>query len=163
MKELRGKVEGGNQRIALVVSRFNEPITKSLLKSALDTLHAYEVPDENLTIAWVPGAFEVPLIAKTLARSGRYDAVICLGAVIRGETPHFDYVAQEAAAGIAKTAFECEIPVIFGILTTDTVTQALERIDKGQYAAEAALEMIDLMSSCGHRNETYQQNCAQYH
>lgn len=142
--ELKGKLEGRQKRIAIVVSRFNEPVTRKLLESALETLRACAVEEENLTVAWVPGAFEIPYLAKHLAKQNRFDAVICLGAVIRGETPHFDYVAGEAAAGIARTSLELGIPIIFGVLTTDTVNQALERLDKGAYAAKAALEMINL-------------------
>lgn len=147
MIEFVGKLEGRDKRIAIVVSRFNEPITKNLLQGALDTLQAYSVVE--IATVWVPGAFEIPLMAMKLAKTAAFDAIICLGAVIRGETPHFDYVASEAAAGVAKTGLDTGVPVIFGILTTDTVSQAVERSDlkgdnKGRYAAEAALEMIDL-------------------
>lgn len=137
MIEIVGKIEGKERRIAIVVSRFNEPITRKMLELAQETLI-----DHQVTTVWVPGAFEVPMVAKKLAK--KFDAVICLGAVIRGETPHFDYVAGEAAAGIARTSLELEVPIIFGILTTDTATQALERQDKGIYAAKAALEMLDI-------------------
>ncbi len=149
MREITGKIDGSEKRIGIVVSRFNKPITINLLQGALETLRSHSVAEEEIVTVWVPGAFEVPFMAMKLAKTGTFDAIICLGAVIRGETPHFDYVAGEAAAGVARTALETGIPVIFGILTTDTVSQALERSDlsgdnKGRYAAEAALEMIDL-------------------
>jgi 6,7-dimethyl-8-ribityllumazine synthase len=136
-------------RIAIAVTRFNDVIGKGLLSGALDALTRYGVPDANITIARVPGAYELPLTAKTLAETGRYDAVICLGAVIRGATPHFDYVAGTMASGLTKVALQTGIPVIFGVLTTDTMEQAFDRAgaksgNKGSDAVITALEMIDL-------------------
>jgi 6,7-dimethyl-8-ribityllumazine synthase len=147
--EIVGNINGKQKKIGIVISRFNESITKALLKGALETLRANGVAEEHIAAIWVPGAFEIPFMAMKLAKTGRFDAVICLGAVIRGETPHFDYVAKEAAAGIAQASLKSGIPMIFGVLTTDTVSQAIERADplrdnKGGYAAKAALEMIDL-------------------
>lgn len=132
----------------MVVSRFNEAITRSLLEGALDTLHRHGV--EEVDVAWVPGAFEIPLVALRLAQSGRYHAVVCLGAVIRGATPHFRYVAGQSAAGVAQAALQSGIPVIYGILTADTLEQALERAgikagNRGRDAALAAIEMANLL------------------
>jgi 6,7-dimethyl-8-ribityllumazine synthase len=146
---MRGGFEGRGRRVAVVASRFNEMIVSRLLKGALEGLRAREVADEDVDVAWVPGAFELPLVAHRMAASGGYDAVICLGAVIRGETPHFDYVAGEAAAGIRRAAEDTGVPVIFGVLTTDTLEQASERAggahgNKGWDAAMAALEMASL-------------------
>jgi 6,7-dimethyl-8-ribityllumazine synthase len=145
-----GKLIGKGLRFGLVVGRFNEFIANHLLEGALDNLRRHEVADGDIEVAWVPGAFEMPLVAGRLAASGRYDAVVCLGAVIRGGTPHFDYVAAEAAKGIAKVGLESGVPVVFGVLTTDTVEQAVERAgtksgNKGWAAATSALEMANLM------------------
>jgi 6,7-dimethyl-8-ribityllumazine synthase len=145
-----GKLTGKGLKFALVVGRFNEFISTHLLSGALDNLRRHEVADDDIDIAWVPGAFEMPLIAQKLATSGRYDAVICLGAVIRGGTPHFDYVASEVAKGIAKVGLDSGLPVVFGVLTTDSVEQAVERAgtkagNKGWAAATTALEMANLL------------------
>ncbi|GEN31374.1 6,7-dimethyl-8-ribityllumazine synthase [Cerasibacillus quisquiliarum] len=144
-----GQVVGTKQKIAIVVARFNEFITRKLLDGALDTLKRHGVKEENIDIAWVPGAFEIPLVAKKLALKQAYDAVITLGTVIRGATPHFDYVCNEAAKGVSHAALESGKPVIFGILTTETIEQAIERAgtkagNKGSEAALVAIEMVDL-------------------
>ena len=149
-KELSGRFEGSGLRVAVAVARFNEFITRPLLDGALDTLRRHDVRDEDITVAWTPGAFELPLIAKALADSGRYDAVICLGAVIRGQTPHFDYVSANMASGIARVGVDSGLPVIFGVLTTNTVEEAIDRSgakagNKGRDAASAAVEMVDLL------------------
>ena len=145
-----GKLTGKGLKFALVVGRFNEFISTHLLSGALDNLRRHETADDDIDIAWVPGAFEMPLIAQKLAASARYDAVICLGAVIRGCTPHFDYVASEVAKGIANVGLETGVPVVFGVLTTDSVEQAVERAgtkagNKGWAAATTALEMANLL------------------
>lgn len=150
MQEFRGKLNGEGLRIAIVVSRFNELVTNSLLKGAIDTLRSLNVQDSALSVIWVPGAFEIPLIAKILAESDEHDAIICLGAIIRGSTPHFDYVASCTANGIAKVSHDHRVPVIFGVLTTDTTDQAFERAgikggNKGSDAAFAAVEMANLI------------------
>lgn len=150
MKEYKGKLQAKNVKIGIVVARFNEMITRQLLQGALDALDRFDVPTDSITVTWVPGAYEIPLAAKYMALSGSYDAIICLGAVIRGATPHFDYVAGEAASGIARVSSETNLPVIFGVLTTDTIEQALERAgtkcgNKGYDAALTAIEMIDLI------------------
>jgi 6,7-dimethyl-8-ribityllumazine synthase len=147
-----GRLDGSGLRVAVVVSRFNEFVTKPLLGGALDTLRRHGTAEGDVDVAWVPGAFEIPLVAARLAASGRYDAVICLGAVIRGATPHFDHVAAQSAAGIARAALETRVPVIYGVLTTDTVEQAIERSgskagNKGRDAAAAAIEMATLLRS----------------
>ncbi|MGQ9689410.1 MAG: 6,7-dimethyl-8-ribityllumazine synthase [Desulfobaccales bacterium] len=150
MHILEGKLTGEGLQIALVVSRFNSFITERLLEGALDCLKRHGVTDPGLTVVRVPGAWEIPLAAKKLAHSGKYQAVICLGAVIRGSTPHFDYVAAEVSKGVAQVSLESGVPVLFGILTTDTLEQAVERAgskagNKGYAAAEAALEMVNLL------------------
>jgi 6,7-dimethyl-8-ribityllumazine synthase len=150
MTTYEGRLDASALRIAIVVSRFNETITRQLLEGARDCLRRHGADDRALVVAWVPGAFEIPLAAQRLARSGQYDAVICLGAVIRGATAHFEHVAGQAAAGVARVALETGIPVIFGILTTDTIEQALERSgikagNKGFDAALAAIEMASLL------------------
>ena len=133
-----------------MVSRFNELVTRPLLGGAQDGLARHGVEPEGVDVAWVPGSFEIPLTARKLAESGRYQAVICLGAVIRGETPHFDHVANQASSGIARVALDTGVPVIFGVITADTLEQALERAggkmgNKGYDAAVAAIEMANLM------------------
>jgi 6,7-dimethyl-8-ribityllumazine synthase len=143
-------VDGQGMRVAIVVSRFNEPITGELLSGARRALRERGVADDDVTVAWVPGAFELPLVAKHLARSGACDGVVCLGAVIRGDTPHFDYVAGEAARGLQQAALDTGVPIVFGVLTTDTRQQALDRVGgceghKGEEAALTALEMIELL------------------
>jgi 6,7-dimethyl-8-ribityllumazine synthase len=148
-KIIEGHLIGTGLNMAIVVSRFNEFITTRLVSGAEDALKRHGVADENVTIAWVPGAFEIPLMAKKLADSGKYDAVIALGTVIRGATPHFDYVNSEVAKGVANTALQSGIPIIFGVLTTDTIEQAIERAgtkagNKGWEAAVGAIEMANL-------------------
>jgi 6,7-dimethyl-8-ribityllumazine synthase len=137
-------------KVGIVVSRFNELITSKLLGGALDTLKRHEVSEDNIDVAWVPGAFEIPLIAAKMAKSGRYDAVICLGAVIRGSTTHYDYVCNEVAKGVATVSLKHDIPVMFGVITTENIEQALERAgskvgNKGSESAQGAIEMINLM------------------
>ncbi len=146
MKTIEGKLDASGLKFGIVVSRFNEFITNKLLGGALDTLKRNNAGDDNITVVWVPGSFEIPAIAKKLADSGSYDAVICLGAVIRGATPHFEYVSSEVAKGIAAISLNSSIPVIFGVLTTDTIEQAIERAgtksgNKGSDAAFSAMEM----------------------
>ncbi|MCA1028338.1 MULTISPECIES: 6,7-dimethyl-8-ribityllumazine synthase [Cytobacillus] len=143
---LEGHLIGTGMKVAVVVSRFNEFITKKLLDGALDSFKRHDVAEEDITVAWVPGAFEIPLAAKKLAESGKYDAVVALGTVIRGATPHFDYVNAEVAKGVAATSLQTGIPVIFGVLTTDSIEQAVERAgtkagNKGWDAAVNAIEM----------------------
>ena len=150
MKTFEGKLIGRDLKIAIVVSRFNEFITSKLLSGALDTLKRHEVADENISVAWVPGAFEIPLIAKKLASTKNFDAVICLGAVIRGATTHYDYVCNEVSKGIAQVSLQTEIPTIFGIVTTENIQQAVERAgtkagNKGSDAAVSAIEMANLL------------------
>ena len=149
-KAFEGMLSGQGLKFAIVVARFNELVTERLLEGARDALRRHGVADDAVDVARVPGAFEIPLVAKTLAQSGRYDAVICLGAVIRGATPHFDYVASNVASGIAHAARETKIPILFGVLTTDTIEQAVERAgakagNKGFDAAVAAIEMANLL------------------
>lgn len=148
---IEGKLTGKGRRFAIVVSRFNDFITSKLLEGALDCLRRHETEGESIEVVWVPGSFEIPLIAQSLAGSKKYDGVICLGAVIRGATPHFDYVASEVAKGIAKVGLDTGVPTIFGVLTTNNIEQAIERAgtkagNKGWDAALSALEMADLMS-----------------
>ena len=151
MKTFEGKLVARDYRFAIVVSRFNEFISGHLLSGALDCLKRHEAEEGNIEIIWVPGSFELPLGAKKAASSGRYDAVISLGAVIRGSTPHFEYVASEVAKGIANVGLETGTPVIFGVVTSDTLEQAIERAgskagNKGWQAAASAIEMADLNS-----------------
>jgi 6,7-dimethyl-8-ribityllumazine synthase len=150
MTTFEGKMSGKGMKFGLVVGRFNEMISTRLYEGALDCLRRHDVREADVDTAWVPGAFEMPLVAARLAASGRYDGVICLGAVIRGGTPHFEYVAAEAAKGIAKVTLDTGVPVAFGVLTTDTIEQAVERAgtkagNKGWAAASTALEMANLM------------------
>lgn len=152
--EINGNLKGTDKRFALVVGRFNSMITERLLEGALDCFDRHGGQRENLTIVRVPGAFEIPLVALKLAQSGKYDGIICLGAVIRGGTPHFDYVAAEAAKGVAQASFSSGLPVIFGVLTTDSIEQAIERAgtkagNKGWDAMLSALEMADLYRQLG--------------
>src|SRR5699024_9208221 len=154
-----GKMVGTDQKVAIVVGRFNEFITQKLLDGAVDTLKRHGVKEENIDIAWVPGAFEIPLIAKKLAEKPKYDAVITLGTVIRGATPHFDYVCNEAAKGVSHASLTTGKPVIFGILTTETIEQAIERAgtkagNKGAEAATAAIEMANLMKALDEQVKT---------
>jgi 6,7-dimethyl-8-ribityllumazine synthase len=150
-KFIEGNLKGDGRKIGIIVSRFNSFIAEKLLEGAIDTLARSGVADKNIDVARVPGAYEIPLVAQKMARGKRYDAVICLGVVIRGATPHFDYVAGEAAKGIAQVSLESGVPVMFGVLTTETIEQAIERAgtkagNKGADCALAALEMIDLLA-----------------
>src|SRR5579862_9472994 len=149
-KTISVQLVAAGSRFAIVVSRFNDFITSRLMDACAGTLQRLGADEEDIEIVWCPGAFEIPLLAKKLAESGSYDAVICLGAVIRGSTSHFDYVAGECAKGIAKVSLDTGVPVIFGVLTTDTIEQAIERAEtkagnKGADAAVAAIEMADLL------------------
>lgn len=149
MNILEGNLISKEAKIGIVVSRFNEFITGKLLSGAVDTLLRHGVSDENISVAWVPGAFEIPLISKKMAETGRYDAVICLGAIIRGSTSHYELVCNEAAKGVAQVSLETGIPVLFGIITTENIEQAIERAgskagNKGSECAEGAIEMINL-------------------
>ena len=150
MKTFEGKLVSQNIRIGIVASRFNEFITSKLLSGAYDGLKRHEVLEEDIHTAWVPGAFEIPLIASKMAGSGKYDAVICLGAVIRGSTSHYDYVCNEVSKGIASVSLSSGIPVMFGVLTTENIEQAIERAgtkagNKGYECAEGAIEMVNLI------------------
>ncbi|HAG17099.1 MAG TPA: 6,7-dimethyl-8-ribityllumazine synthase [Bacteroidales bacterium] len=152
MKKIEGKLDAGNHKFGIVVGRFNEFIGSKLLDGAIDALKRHGANEQNIEIAWAPGAFEIPLIAKKMAKSKKYDAIICLGAVIRGATPHFDYVSAEVSKGIAHVSLETEIPVIFGILTTDSIEQAIERAgtkagNKGFDSAVTAIEMVNLINA----------------
>ena len=147
---IEGVLDASGKRFALVASRFNELISRKLIEGAIDCLVRHKAAQDDVTIAWVPGSFEIPLVAKKLALTDKYDAVICLGAVIRGNTAHFDYIAAEVSKGVAAVALETGKPVIFGVLTTDTVDQAIERAgtksgNKGFDAALSAIEMVDLL------------------
>ena len=150
MKTLEGQLVQQNMKVAIVASRFNEFIVSKLIGGAQDGLARHGVEENNITLVWVPGAFEIPVIAKKLAASGNYDAVICLGAVIRGATSHYDYVCAEVSKGIASVSLETGVPVMFGILTTDTIEQAIERAgtkagNKGYDCALGAIEMVNLI------------------
>ena len=150
MKTFEGKLVSEDIKVGIIVARFNEFITSKLLSGALDTLTRHEVKEENIQVAWVPGAFEIPLIASKMAESGKYDAVICLGAVIRGSTSHYDYVCNEVSKGIASVSLKSAIPVMFGVLTTENIEQAIERAgskagNKGSECAEGAIEMVNLI------------------
>ena len=145
-----GYLTGKDLKIGIVVARFNEFITNKLLGGALDTLRRHETDENNIDVAWVPGAFEIPVVAKKMAESGKYDAVICLGAVIRGSTTHYDYVCNEVSKGIASVSLSSGIPVMFGVLTTENIEQAIERAgtkagNKGYECAEGAIEMVNLI------------------
>ena len=147
---IEGNVVNSGIKVGIVVSRFNEFITNKLLEGALDGLRRHGVPDEDVTAAWVPGAFEIPMVAQKMAQSGKYDAVICLGAVIRGSTSHYDLVCNEAAKGIAQVNLQTGVPVTFGVITTENIEQAIERAgtkagNKGADAAIAALELANLL------------------
>ncbi len=155
---IEGMLTGRGRRFGVVVARFNEFVGGKLLDGALDALLRHEVAPEDVTVAWCPGSFEIPLVAKRLAGSGTCDAVICLGAVIRGATPHFDYVAGNVAAGVAAAGRETGVPVIFGVLTTDTIEQAVERSgtkagNNGFSAAVAAIEMANLLAAIAEDGE----------
>jgi 6,7-dimethyl-8-ribityllumazine synthase len=145
----QGKLIGTGKKFGIVVSRFNEFITGKLLAGALDCLQRHGVVEKDVDVLWVPGAYEIPLAALKAAESGRYDAVVCLGAVIRGQTPHFDYIAAESAKGVAHVGMATKVPTIYGIITTETVEQAIDRAgtrtgNKGADAALAAIEMVNL-------------------
>lgn len=149
---IEGRLDAKGYKFGIVVSRFNSFICERLLEGALDTLTRHGAEDSDMTVVRVPGAFEIPLLAKKLAGSGRFDAVICLGAVIRGGTPHFEYVSAEVSKGVAAVALEANIPVSFGVLTTDTVEQAIERAgtkagNKGSEATMSAIEMVNLLGA----------------
>ena len=150
MKTFEGKLVSRGIRVGIVASRFNEFITSKLLGGAMDGLLRHEVKEEDIHVAWVPGAFEIPLIASKMAKSGKYDAVICLGAVIRGSTSHYDYVCSEVSKGIANVSLSSDIPVMFGVLTTENIEQAIERAgtkagNKGYDCALGAVEMVNLI------------------
>ena len=154
MRTFEGKFDGRDVRIAIVAGRFNEFITSKLVGGALDVLKRNDVSEENIDIAWVPGAFEIPLITKKLANTGKYDAIITLGAVIKGSTPHFDYVCAEVSKGVAQISLQTDLPVIFGVLTTNNIEEAIERAgtkagNKGADAAFSAIEMINLIKEIG--------------
>jgi 6,7-dimethyl-8-ribityllumazine synthase len=147
-----GKLSGRGRRFGIVVSRFNEFISMRLLEGAMDCLRRHGAADEDITVVWVPGAFDVPVLAKRMGDAGAYDAIVCLGAVIRGETPHFDFVASEAAKGVAHAAMQTGVPTVFGIVTAETLEQAIDRAgaksgNKGWDAALSAIELADLYSS----------------
>lgn len=151
MKTFEGKLISQGQKYAIIVGRFNEFIGGKLLSGAIDGLVRHGVDESDIEIAWVPGAYEIPLVAKKMAKSGKYDGVITLGAVIRGSTPHFDYVANEVSKGVASVSLDSEVPVVFGVLTTDTIEQAIERAgtkagNKGYEAAVTAIEMANLLA-----------------
>ena len=149
MKVLEGKVVADGAKIGIVAARINEIIVSKLISGARDGLVRHNVEDDDITLAWVPGAFEIPVMAKKMAESGKYDAVICLGAVIRGATSHYDYVCAEVSKGIASVSLETGVPVMFGVVTTDNIEQAIERAgtkagNKGYDCALGAIEMINL-------------------
>ena len=153
-KRFEGMLLGEGLKFGLVVSRFNEFITNRLLEGAQDALLRHGVNDEDIEVSWVPGAFEIPLVAQKLARANKYDAVICLGAVVRGDTPHFEYIATEVTKGIAKVSLDTGLPVIYGVVTADTLEQAIERAgtkagNAGFIAAVNAIEMANLVKSLG--------------
>lgn len=150
-KVIKGNMIAKDKKIGIVVSRFNEFVSSKLLEGAVDTLVNHGVKDSDISVVWVPGSFETPVLANKMADSGKYDAIICLGAIIRGETPHFDFIASEAAKGVAKVAMDSKVPCVFGIITTDNLEQALDRAgtksgNKGRDAARTAIEMCSLYS-----------------
>ena len=150
MNTLEGKLVATDVKVGIVAGRFNEFITSKLVGGAMDGLLRHDVKDEDVDIAWVPGAFEIPLVASKMAKSGKYDAVICLGAVIRGDTTHYDYVCNEVSKGIATVSLESGIPVMFGVLTTENIEQAIARAgskggNKGYDCALGAVEMVNLL------------------
>lgn len=154
MKVYEGKLTAENLKVGIVIARFNEFIGSKLLEGALDCLKRHGASEDNIEVSWVPGAFEIPLVAKKMAATKKYDAVICLGAVIRGATPHFDYVSNEVSKGVAQVGLNAEIPVIFSVLTTDNIEQAIERAgtksgNKGYDGAMAAIEMANLLKQIG--------------
>ena len=147
---IEGYISGKNLKFGIVAARFNEFIVSKLVGGALDTLHRHETADHDIDVAWVPGAFEIPLAAKKMVESGKYDAVLCLGAVIRGSTTHYDYVCNEVSKGVAQVGLQTGVPTIFGVVTTENIEQAIERAgtkagNKGADAAMAAMEMASLL------------------
>ena len=147
---IEGYISGKNLKFGIVAARFNEFIVSKLVGGALDTLHRHEAADSDIDVAWVPGAFEIPIVAKKMAESGKYDAVLCLGAVIRGSTTHYDYVCNEVSKGVAQVGLQTGVPTIFGVVTTENIEQAIERAgtkagNKGADAAMAAMEMASLL------------------
>jgi len=147
---IEGYISGRGLKFGIVAARFNEFIVSKLVGGALDTLHRHETADDDIDVAWVPGAFEIPLVAKKMAESGKYDAVLCLGAVIRGSTTHYDYVCNEVSKGVAQVGLQTGVPTIFGVVTTENIEQAIERAgtkagNKGADAAMAAMEMASLL------------------
>lgn len=152
MNTFEGKLVSNDMKIGIVAARFNEFIVSKLIGGAMDALTRHDVKEENIDLAWVPGAFEIPLIAQKMAGSGKYDAVICLGAVIRGATSHYDYVCNEVSKGIAHVSLNSGIPVLFGVVTTENIEQAIERAgtkagNKGYDSAMAAIEMVNLIKT----------------
>ena len=150
MRTLEGNLVAKGMKVGIVCARFNEFITSKLLSGAMDGLKRHDVSEDDIYVAWVPGAFEIPLIASRMAKSGKYDAIICLGAVIRGNTSHYDYVCSEVSKGIAQVSLNNSIPVMFGVLTTENIEQAIERAgtkagNKGSECAEGAIEMVNLI------------------
>ncbi len=151
MKILSGQLNAYGKKFAIIVSRFNEFITNKLVNGAEDILKRHSVADEDISVYWVPGAFEIPAVAKKIAENEKVDGIICLGCVIRGATPHFDYISAEVSKGIASVSLQSNVPIIFGVLTTDSIEQAIERAgakagNKGSDAAMSAIEMVDLYS-----------------
>jgi len=149
MKIIKGKLDAKGKSFAIVVSRFNEFITQKLLDGAVDCLVRHNADEKNITVVWVPGAFEIPLVAQKLAKGKKFSAVICLGAIIKGETPHFEFISNQVAVNIGKVALESDVPVIFGVITTENLEQAIDRAgaktgNKGWEAALAAIEMANL-------------------
>ena len=147
---IEGYISGRGLKFGIVAARFNEFIVSKLVGGALDTLHRHETADSDIDVAWVPGAFEIPIAAKKMAESGKYDAVLCLGAVIRGSTTHYDYVCNEVSKGVAQVGLQTGVPTIFGVVTTENIEQAIERAgtkagNKGADAAMAAMEMASLL------------------
>ena len=152
MNVYEGNISGKNLKFGIVVARFNEFITSKLLSGALDALKRHETPEENISVAWVPGCFEIPLIAKKMASTNNFDAIICLGAVIRGATTHYEYVCNEVSKGVAQVGLQSGVPTIFGIVTTENIQQAIERAgtksgNKGFDAAVSAMEMANLLKN----------------
>ena len=153
-KITQGVMDASGKKFGLIASRFNEFITSKLIGGAVDELVRHGAREEEIEVVWVPGAFEIPATARRLARKKRYDAIVCLGCVMRGDTPHFDYIAAEVSKGIASVGLEAEIPVVFGVLTTDTLEQSIERAgakggNKGSEAARAAIELVSLYGQIG--------------
>jgi 6,7-dimethyl-8-ribityllumazine synthase len=150
VKVLEGALIAKGKKFGIVASRFNDFITKKLLEACVDTLSRHGAKEAEIEVAWVPGAFEIPLVAKKMALSKRYDAVICLGTIIRGETPHFDYIASEAAKGVARVGLDTNVPTVFGVITAEDIEQAIKRAgtkegNKGKDAAITAIEMVNLL------------------